>query len=88
MSDEGKLARSVSGSVVSNKMEKSVTVLVTRKIKHPIYGKYINRSRKIMAHDPENACQEGDLVTIAETKPRSKRKAWELRSIDRKAVLI
>ena len=70
MSDEGKLARSVSGRVVSNKMEKSVTVLVTRKIKHPIYGKYINRSRKIMAHDPENECQEGDLVTIAETKPR------------------
>ncbi|MDE0758152.1 MAG: 30S ribosomal protein S17, partial [Pseudomonadales bacterium] len=66
MSDEGKLARSVSGRVVSNKMEKSVTVLVTRKIKHPIYGKYINRSRKIMAHDPENECQEGDLVTIAE----------------------
>ena len=88
MSDEGKLARSVSGRVVSNKMEKSVTVLVTRKIKHPIYGKYINRSRKIMAHDPKNECQEGDLVTIAETKPRSKRKAWELRSIDRKAVLI
>ena len=88
MSDEGRLARSVSGRVVSNKMEKSVTVLVTHKIKHPIYGKYINRSRKIMAHDPENECQEGDLVTIAETKPRSKRKAWELRSIDRKAVLI
>ena len=88
MSDEGKLARNASGRVVSNKMEKSVTVLVTRKIKHPIYGKYINRSRKIMAHDPENECQEGDLVTIAETKPRSKRKAWELRSIDRKAVLI
>jgi len=88
MSGEQNLARNVSGTVVSNKMDKSITVLVERRIKHPIYGKYIKRSKKIMAHDPENQCQEGDLVTIVETKPRSKRKAWELRSIDRKAVLI
>jgi small subunit ribosomal protein S17 len=82
------LARAVSGTVVSSKMDKTITVLVERKVKHPIYGKYIKRSRKIHAHDPENQCQEGDLVTIEETRPISKTKAWKLRSIDRKATVI
>ena len=56
MGGEQNLARNVSGTVVSNKMDKSITVLVERRIKHPIYGKYIKRSKKIMAHDPENQC--------------------------------
>jgi small subunit ribosomal protein S17 len=63
-------------------------VLVERRVKHPIYGKYIKRSNKIHAHDPENVCQEGDLVTIEETKPISKSKAWKLSSVDRKATII
>jgi small subunit ribosomal protein S17 len=81
-------ARSASGTVVSNKMDKTITVLVERRVKHPIYGKYIKRSNKIHAHDPENVCQEGDLVTIEETKPISKSKAWKLSSVDRKATII
>ena len=81
-------ARSASGTVVSNKMDKTITVLVERRVKHPIYGKYIKRSNKIHAHDPENVCQEGDLVTIEETKPISKSKAGKLSSVDRKATII
>jgi len=82
------VGRTVTGTVVSTKMEKTVTVLVERRVKHPLYGKYIRQSRKIHAHDPENECQEGDLVTIEETRPISKTKAWKLRSIDRKATVI
>ena len=82
------LARSASGKVVSNKMDKTVTVLVERRVKHPLYGKYIKRSKKIHAHDPVNECQMGDRVTIVETKPISRTKAWKLKSIDRRAVII
>jgi len=85
---ETDLARTASGTVVSNKMDKSITVLVERRIKHPLYGKYIKRSKKIHAHDEENQCQEGDIVTIEETKPISKTKSWKLSSIDRKATII
>jgi len=81
-------ARTERGKVVSNKMDKTITVLVERQIKHPLYGKYIKRSNKIHAHDPENVCQEGDLVTIQETRPISKNKAWKLSSVDRKAPSI
>lgn len=88
MSEQTELARTASGTVVSNKMDKTITVLVERRIKHPIYGKYIKRSKKIHAHDPENQCQEGDMVTIEETRPISKSKAWKLYSIDRKATII
>ena len=88
MSEENSLARTASGTVVSNKMDKTITVLIERRIKHPLYGKYIKRSRKIHAHDPENQCQEGDMVTIEETRPISKTKAWKLSSVDRKATII
>ena len=88
MSEEKALARTASGTVVSNKMDKTITVLVERRIKHPLYGKYIKRSKKIHAHDADNQCQEGDKVTIEETRPISKSKAWKLSSIDRKATII
>ncbi|MBT3832927.1 MAG: 30S ribosomal protein S17 [Gammaproteobacteria bacterium] len=88
MSEEKNLARTASGTVVSNKMNKTITVLVERRIKHPLYGKYIKRSKKIHAHDADNQCQEGDKVTIEETRPISKSKAWKLSSIDRKATII
>lgn len=81
-------SRTVSGVVVSNKMDKTITVLVERQVKHPIYGKYIKRSKKIHAHDEQNVCQEGDLVTIEETRPVSKTKAWALSSVDRKTNTI
>ena len=85
---DSELSRSASGTVVSNKMDKTITVLVERRIKHPLYGKYIKRSKKIHAHDEENQCQEGDLVTIEETRPISKSKSWKLSTIDRKATII
>ena len=85
---ETELARSASGTVVSTKMDKTITVLVERRIKHPLYGKYIKRSKKIHAHDEGNQCQEGDLVTIEETRPISKTKSWKLSSIDRKVTII
>ena len=82
------LARTANGKVVSNKMDKTATVLIERRVKHPLYGKYIKRSRKIHAHDPLNECAVGDLVTIEETRPISKTKAWRLRTVDRKAGLL
>ena len=85
---ETELARRANGTVVSNEMDKTISVLVERRIKHPLYGKYIKRSKKIHAHDEENQCQEGDLVTIEETRPTSKTKSWKLSSIDRKAAII
>lgn len=66
------------GLVVSNKMEKSIIVTVNRKIKHPIYGKYVNKTSKFVAHDEENSCNIGDLVKIMETRPLSKNKVWRL----------
>ena len=88
MSEQKNLARTASGTVVSNKMDKTITVLVERRIKHALYGKYIKRSKKIHAHDENNQCQEGDKVTIEESKPISKKKAWKLSSIDRKATIL
>ena len=66
------------GLVVSNKMEKSIVVTVNRKIKHPIYGKFVNKTSKFVAHDEENRCNIGDLVKIMETRPLSKNKVWRL----------
>ena len=79
------LARTVSGTVVSNRMDKTITVLVERRVQHPVYGKIIRRSSKIHAHDEENACSIGDTVTVSECRPLSKSKTWMLQSIDEKA---
>jgi small subunit ribosomal protein S17 len=73
--------RTTIGKVVSNKMDKSATVLVERMVKHPVYGKYVKRSTKIMVHDEQNVCQEGDVVAITSCRPISKRKAFKLVSI-------
>ena len=83
---DSELSRSASGTVVSNKMDKTITVLVERRIKHPLYGKYIKRSKKIHAHDEENQCQVGDTVTVVECRPISKTKTWTLQSIDVRAA--
>jgi small subunit ribosomal protein S17 len=85
MSEVQKSARTVTGRVVSNKMEKSITVLIERRVKHPVYGKYVTKSSKVHAHDEANACQEGDVVTVKEVRPISKTKTWSLVSIDEKA---
>ena len=73
------------GVVVSNKMEKSIIVAVKRKVKHPIYGKFVNKTKKLVAHDAENSCNEGDFVKIMETRPISKRKNWRLVEIIERA---
>ena len=73
------------GVVVSNKMEKSIVVAVKRKVKHPIYGKFINKTKKLMAHDEANSCNVGDTVRISETRPLSKNKTWRLIEIIERA---
>ena len=73
------------GVVVSNKMDKSITVAVKRKVKHPIYGKFVNKTTKFAAHDEQNTCNEGDTVKIMETRPLSKTKRWRLVEIIERA---
>lgn len=73
-----KTVRLLTGKVVSNKMEKTITVAVERLVKHPTYGKYVRRTTKLLAHDEQNECQEGDVVEIQECRPLSRRKAWRL----------
>lgn len=85
MTETKKLARTVQGTVVSNSMDKSCVVLVERRVKHPIYKKFIKRSSKIMAHDENNACNVGDVVTIQECRPLSKNKSWTLVEVNEKA---
>ena len=80
--------RTLTGSVVSDKMDKTITVLVERRVKHPVYGKYIRRSSKIHAHDENNECNLGDTVTVVESRPISKIKSWRLASIDERAVEV
>jgi len=75
---QSKVKRSQVGRVVSDKMDKTVTVRLERLVKHPLYGKYIRRSSKVHAHDETNECREGDTVRIAETRPTSKTKSWQV----------
>ncbi|MCW8109800.1 30S ribosomal protein S17 [Alteromonas ponticola] len=77
--------RTVQGRVVSNKMDKTITVVVERFVKHPIYGKFIKRSTKLHAHDENNVCNEGDTVTVRECRPLSKNKTWTLVDVVAKA---
>jgi small subunit ribosomal protein S17 len=76
------------GRVISNKMNKSITVLIERRVKHPLYGKYVTRSTKLHAHDENNECDIGDTVTIEECRPISKTKAWRLVNVVEKAKVI
>ncbi|MDO8846484.1 MAG: 30S ribosomal protein S17 [Methylicorpusculum sp.] len=78
MTEQNSKVRTLSGKVVSNKMDKTITVLVERIVKHPVYGKYIKRSTKLLAHDESNKCQEGDIVSITPSRPISKRKTFTL----------
>ena len=78
MSEERNLRKTRVGLVTSSKMDKSITVSIERKIQHPIYGKSLKRTKKFVAHDEENTCNEGDTVRIMETRPMSKRKKWRL----------
>jgi len=83
-----KQAKTLLGSVVSNKMDKTISVLIQRTVKHPLYGKYLRRSTKLLAHDEKNECNEGDIVIIESSRPISKNKAWRLQKIVTKAQEI
>ena len=88
MTQETKLARTLTGKVVSDKMDKTITVLIERRVKHELYGKYSTKSSKLHAHDENNECKIGDLVTIAESRPISKTKSWTLVKIDERAAAV
>ena len=77
--------RTLSGLVVSDRMDKTITVKVERRVKHPVYGKFIRRSTKLHAHDGNNECRVGDSVTVVECRPLSKSKTWLLKSIDQRS---
>ncbi len=81
-------ARTLSGKVISDKMDKTITVMIERRVKHPVYGKIISRTSKIKAHDEENVCNLGDVVTIKETRPISKSKSWTLVEVVEKAAEV
>ncbi len=82
---ERNLRKTRVGVVSSNKMEKTITVVVEKRIKHPIYGKFVKRTKKFVAHDEKNDCNVGDVVNIMETRPLSKRKRWRLIEIIERA---
>jgi len=85
MSNEEKVLRTQIGSVISDKMDKSATVLIERKVKHPLYGKFVRKSTKLHIHDENNECSMGDTVQITECRPISKTKSWTLVKVVGKA---
>ena len=88
MSETSSVKRTLIGRVVSDKMEKTVTVLVERKVKHPLYGKIMVRSKKYHAHNEGNTAKAGDLVEIVETRPVSRTKTWAVTSVLQKAIVV
>ncbi len=88
MGEQQKIARTMQGLVVSNRMDKTIAVRIERRIKHPLYKKYVKKSTKVLAHDEQNQCREGDKVTIQESRPLSKQKSWMLVNIDERAAEI
>ncbi len=88
MSETSSIKRTLIGRVVSDKMEKTVTVLVERKVKHPMYGKIMVRSKKYHAHNEGNTAKAGDLVEIIETRPVSRTKTWAVTSVLQKAIVV
>ena len=85
---EAKNKRQLTGRVVSDKMQKTVTVLVERRVKHPLYGKFMTRSSRFHAHDEARECKEGDLVEIAECRPISRTKAWKVTRLIEKSKAV
>ena len=88
MSEQQKIQRTLTGRVVSDKMNKTITVLIERRVTHPLYGKIVTRSKKYHAHDENNECHEGDLVTIEECRPISKTKAWRVAKLVEKVGTV
>ena len=88
MSEQRKTQRTLTGRVVSDKMDKTITVLIERRVTHPLYGKIVTRSKKYHAHDEKNECHEGDLVMIEECRPISKTKAWRVAKLVEKVRTV
>ena len=88
MSKEIVKNKTVTGTVISSKMDKTISVCIERTVKHPFYGKYIRRSTKVMVHDEVNECNEGDVVIIESSRPLSKNKSWRLQKIVSKAQTV
>ena len=88
MDANAKTGRTETGKVVRDKMDKSIVVMIERRVKHPLYGKYVKRSTKLHAHDEANECRIGDIVTIQESRPYSKKKSWKLVNIVERAVRV
>ena len=86
MSEQQATNRTLQGRVISDRMDKSITVLVERRVKHPVYGKFMRRSTKVHAHDENNDCHTGDLVTVEQCRPISKSKTWRLVEVVERAV--
>lgn len=87
MSQEKRI-RTLQGKVVSDKMDKTITVAVERRVKHPVYGKYISRTTKVHAHDEDNQCKMGDIVIVRESRPLSKNKSWTLVEVVEQATVV
>ncbi|AVJ56507.1 30S ribosomal protein S17 [Idiomarina sp. OT37-5b] len=85
---EEKRIRTLQGKVVSDKMDKTITVAVERRVKHPVYGKYISRTTKVHAHDEDNQCKMGDVVIVRESRPLSKNKSWTLLEVVERATVV
>ncbi len=88
MSNERGQRKNRIGRVTSNKMDKTIVVAVDRRVKHPLYGRYIKRSTKLMAHDGDNTCQMGDVVRLVETRPLSKQKRWRVVEVVERAEQV
>ena len=86
MSEENKVQRTIVGRVVSDKMDNTVSVAIERLVKHPVYGKFIRRTTKVLAHDANNECKPGDRVSISECKPISKNKSWAVVEVVERAA--
>jgi len=88
MTEARTVRRTLTGRVVSNRMDKTISVRIDRKVQHPIYKKYVRRSTKLLAHDENNECREGDIVSIEECRPLSRHKAWRLQRIVERAPQV
>jgi len=88
MSETEKTAKTLTGQVVSSKMDKTIAVVIARTVKHPLYGKFMKRSTKLLAHDENNECKEGDVVVIEASRPISKQKSWRVQKVVTKAQEI
>ena len=88
MSEETKQPRTLVGQVVSDRMDKTITVMIERRVEHPLYRKYVRRSTKLLAHDENNECGQGDTVAIEECRPVSKNKSWRLARVLERATQV